>query len=101
MFFLERGYPEKLIQTTLLEVKFALQPKQKENNKTNLAFCYNISTISSKPKTNSHERMASNRKTTITERTLQESALYFIQKRAVAQRYTSEPLNYEKGYNTC
>ena len=33
---LERGYPEKLIQPTLLEVKFeerkfALQPKQKEN----------------------------------------------------------------------
>ena len=33
---LERGHPEKLIQTTLLEVKFeerklALQPKQKEN----------------------------------------------------------------------
>ena len=36
--FLERGYPEKLIQTTLLEVKFeerklALQPKQKENKR--------------------------------------------------------------------
>ena len=35
---LERGYPEKLIQTTLLEVKFeerklALQPKQKENKR--------------------------------------------------------------------
>ena len=35
---LERGYPEKLIQTTLLEVKFegrklALQPKHKENKR--------------------------------------------------------------------
>ena len=35
---LERGYPEELIQTTLLEVKFeerksVLQPKQKENKR--------------------------------------------------------------------
>ena len=48
---LERGHPEKLIQTTLLEVKFeerklALQPKQKENKRISVAFCHNISTIS-------------------------------------------------------
>ena len=42
---LERGYPEKLIQTTLLEVKFeerklALQPKQKENKRIMLTTTY-------------------------------------------------------------
>ena len=51
---LRLGYPEKLIETTLLEVKFdgrklALQPKQKEG-KRSFCFCHNISTISSKSK---------------------------------------------------
>ena len=51
---LRLGYPEKVIETTLLEVKFegrklALQPKQKEG-KRNFCFCHNISTISAKSK---------------------------------------------------
>ena len=49
-----------------------------------------------KPKTNSHEKMAFNKTTTITERNLQESAPYFIQKRAFAQRYTRESLTMQK-----
>ena len=51
---LRLGYPEKLIETTFLEVKFegrklALQPKQKEG-KINFCFRHNISTISAKSK---------------------------------------------------
>ena len=41
---------------------------------TNLAFCHTIPTISAKPKTNSHEKLAFNRTTTITERNLQKTA---------------------------
>ena len=40
----------------------------------NLAFCHTIPTISAKPKTNSHEKLAFNRTTTITERNLQKTA---------------------------
>ena len=56
-----------------------------KRKQTNLAFCSNISTISARPKTNSHEKMAFTRTTTITQRSLQRSAPYFIQKRALAQ----------------
>ena len=41
---------------------------------TNLAFCHTIPTISAKPKANSHEKLAFNRTTTITERNLQKTA---------------------------
>ena len=76
-----------------LSTPFYTETKGKQ---TNLAFCHNISTISYKPKAYSHEKMAFNRTTTITERNLQESAPYFIQKRAFAQRYTRESQTMKK-----
>ena len=66
---LRLGYPDKLIETTLLEVKF-------DGRKLALQPCHNISTISAKSK---HFLMK-----------LQRCAPRFIQKRAFAQRYTRE-----------
>ena len=63
------------------------EPTKPKRKRMNLAFCHNISTISAKPDTNCHEKVAFNRTTTITEWNLQGSTPYFIQKRAFAQRY--------------
>ena len=71
-------------------------PTKTKRKQTNLAFCHNISTITAKPDTNSQEKMAFNRTTTITEQNLQESTPYFIQKRAFAQRYTRESSTLKK-----
>ena len=97
---LERGYPEKLIQTTLLEVKFeerelALQPKLKENKRI-LPFVTTYQQSVPNLKQILMKKMAFNRTTTITERNLQRSAPYFIQKRAFAQRYTRESQTIKK-----
>ena len=46
--------------------------------------------LSATHKANSHEKLAFNRNTTTTERTIQKSAARILQKRAVAQRHTRE-----------
>ena len=77
------------------EISPPTKPKRKQ---TNLAFCHNISTISAKLNLIQilMKKMAFNRTTTITERNLQESTPYFIQKRAFAERYTHESSTMKK-----
>ena len=71
---LQRGYPEdlSLSEVNVKDRKLALQQKPKTNLRI-LPFV-TIPTISAKPKANSHEKLAFNRTTTITERNLQKTA---------------------------
>ena len=91
---IDRGYPGGLVQRTLSEVIFEKRRQALYNlnlkQTKNLAFLNAISPSSTKRKTNTHETLAFNSRTTIAQRNIQRTSPNIIQKgRSLkAQRHT-------------